>query len=425
METRAHSVACLSTPLIPPPLCRIDVSGQHEALVKSFVAQRESTTKETASSTAVAAADARPTTEEEPPCVPRPSGYVGDPSLIWSTCPYINLDGQRNPDLVQLNGAQNFVRMSRSALLNAITYGLTRDETFSRKAVDLIRAFFLDPRTGVRPEIKYGQVVRGPPGGTGKYAANDYSVGTFRGVIEWRYILVVVNAIVILRSAGCKAWSALDAAQMSKWATDYLHWLETSDVGIDAKSRKNNFVSFYYNQIVALYILLGKTDEASRQVNAYFTGPFLDQIDSKGDQPLESSRKRSLHYLAFGLQAMVANAKLADNLGLNMWTAKTGNGTTIQDGIDFALQRAYESLANSTGPPSQAILSELWEFAPTVSTALTVYGDHTDGRYKAYLANNTLTGDAEKIHTWRFFNLPCSFYSTPLKGHNVSSQTFT
>ncbi|UZJ56916.1 hypothetical protein CBS101457_006236 [Exobasidium rhododendri] len=368
------------------------------------------------------------TTSEQSSCIPRPAGWQDNPSLIWSTCPYIQRDGLRNPDLQNLQGPQNFVEMSKSVLYNAITFGLTRDEVFAQKAVQFIRTFFLDPTTGVRPDIRYGQIIRGPPKGTeGDDSTNNYQVGTFRGLIDWRYILEVVNAIVILRAAGSKSWSTLDAARMSKWASDYLHWLETAEIALKAKKAGNNFSSFYFNQVIALYILLGKVDEASKQVNDYFTGPFMQQIDADGNQPLESKRTRALHYVAFGLEGMIANAKLADNLGLNMWSARTGTGKTIRDAVDYALQSADQLKEDSSvdaDTTASAGFKDYAELAPHIAAALAAYGDYPDGRYQKYLKNDTLTMDAEQIRTWRFFNQPCSFYSSPSKGHYVSSQKF-
>jgi hypothetical protein len=310
--------------------------------------------------------------------------------------------------------------MSQSVLFNAITFGLTRDESFAQKAVQNIRAFFLDPTTGVRPDVKFGQIIRGPGDGSDGNQ-NDYSVGTFRGLIEWRYILLVVNSIVILRAASSKSWSTLDAARMSKWASDYLHWLETSELALKAKKAGNNYSSFYYNQVVALYILLGKTDDACRQVNEYFTGPFMQQIDAEGNQPLESKRTRSLHYVAFGLEAMIANAKLADNLGLNMWSAKTETGKGIRDAVDFALASVDQLDANSTVDDG---LTGYAELAPHIAATLAAYGDYPDGRYQKYLSDDSLTMDPGQSRTWRFMNLPCSFYSSPSKGHFTSSQKF-
>jgi hypothetical protein len=332
----------------------------------------------------------------------------------------VRKDGVANPDVQLLPCSKSWVNMTSSVLSNALAYGLTRDEFFAQKAVGFIRAYFLDPMTGVNPHLNYGQIVRGPSGG-GEKGQNDWSRGTFRGLIEWRHMVHVVNSIVILRACGSKAWSTLDATQMAKWANDYLHWLESSDIALRSRDNGNNMSSFYYNQVISLYILLGKTQEAANQANKYFTGPFMLQIDATGNQPLEGARTRPLHYLNFGLEAMIANAKLADSLGLNMWSAKTGNNTTIQDAADYILQMANE-MAQSGGRGAET--NDFADSAPHIAAVLTAYGDRQDGRYQAYLSNDSMTADSQEKRTWRLYNLPCSFYSSPSKGHTVSSQKF-
>lgn len=348
-----------------------------------------------------------------------PEGSQSDPTLIYKNCVYIRRDGVRNPDDDLLPCRETWIEISKAVLSNALAYGLTRDETFAQKAVTFIRTFFLDPRTGVLPNINYGQIIRGPPGASN--GQNDWSKGTFRGLIEWRHILNIVNSIVMIRACGSKSWSTLDAAQMSKWASDYLHWLETSDIALQTRDNKNNMASFYYNQVISLYIVLGKTEQASTQANEYFTNSFMGQIDQQGNQPLESTRTRSFHYLTFGLEAMMANAKLADNLGLNMWCAKTLKNTTIQDAVDYILNLANNNFINGN---SDTEVNDYSDFAAHVATTLTAYGDRPDGRYQKYLSNPQLTGDPNQLRSWRLYNLPCSFYSSPSKGHSVSSQKF-
>lgn len=355
-------------------------------------------------------------------CKPRPKGHESDPTLIYKNCVYLRRDGFRNPDVKTLKCATAMVQMTRAVSVNALAYGLTRDETFAQRAIHYIRVFFLDAMTGVLPHNNFGQIVRGPPG-AGVSGENDWSKGTFRGSIEWRYMLQVINAIVIIRACGSKSWSTLDAAQMSKWASDYLHWLETSSISLQAKNNGNNMSSFWYNQVIALYILLGKTEEAANQANAYFTGPFMQQIDSEGNQPLEATRVKSLHYLIFGLEGMMANAKLADNLGLNMWSARTSNGSTLQDAVDYIIKMVNDEISNNQ-KQAQIDTLEFADFSAHVAATLTAYGDRADGRYRKYLANDALTQDSKKQNTWHLYDLPCSFYSSPSKGHTVSSQSF-
>ena len=46
----------------------------------------------------------------------------------------------------------------------------------------------------------------------------------------------------------------------------------------------SNHGTFYYNQLVALQILVGELESAKASVRRYFGGQFLSQIDADGEQ---------------------------------------------------------------------------------------------------------------------------------------------
>lgn len=49
-------------------------------------------------------------------------------------------------------------------------------------------------------------------------------------------------------------------------------------------TRASNHGTFYYNQLASLQILVGDTDGAKKTLDEYFTGIYLGQISSNGDQ---------------------------------------------------------------------------------------------------------------------------------------------
>ncbi|UZJ56915.1 hypothetical protein CBS101457_006235 [Exobasidium rhododendri] len=346
-----------------------------------------------------------------------PKGWQDESRLIWTTCPYISIDGFSNPDIYRVKGPNSWLQMSLGAILQAVSYALTGDDRYAEQAVDLLHAFFLDQQTGVRPTFDFAQTVRGPPGGTGEYSENDFRIGTYRGVIDTRRILVVANAILILRKGGTKLWTHEYDVRMMDWARSFLQWLETSPIALKAKGMGNNISSYYYNQVISLNILLNDQQIAVELLQEYFNGPFLTQIDTNGLQTREAKRIRKLHYVSFALEGMIANAKIADHLGLNMWNAKTESGTTIRDAIDYAVKAGEELKASSRGDEGEGRY-DFAELAPHIATALAVYGDHPDHRYQNYLNNATLTMDKGGDRSWRFFNLPCNFKATPLMGNH-------
>lgn len=71
---------------------------------------------------------------------------------------------------------------------------------------------------------------------------------------------------------------------------------------------------------------------------------------------------------------MQTNAKLGDQLGLNLWTTKSKYGATIQTALDYTM---------ATGPKGE----DISDIFPHVAAVAAAYGD-PKGKYAAYLQKN-------------------------------------
>ncbi|KAK0553362.1 hypothetical protein OC846_002522 [Tilletia horrida] len=331
-----------------------------------------------------------------------PSRTAVAPTATWTTCPYKQRDGKLNPDVRGLNNTKDIVAMANSVFWNGVAFSLTNSTVNAERATSFIYEWFLDPRKGINPALPYGQVIRGPPGD---------QEGGYTGLIDWRMLIKVVNSIVIMRSRNSPSWNAVYAAAANDWATKYLNWLQTSQSGKDMLAKgANNHGTFFYNQVIALWILKGELQPAQKAVNTYFTGPFMKQIIASGEQPFEAARTRPFHYRCFNLEGLISNAKMADNLAMNMWSAKTEKGATIQTAVDYAM----------TLDPGDEDITEL---APHVAAVAAAYGDPT-GKYAKWLANDKNTGDPERKAGWRVYNDKMAFFSSPARGNTKSAQQF-
>ncbi|KAH8113005.1 alginate lyase-domain-containing protein [Phellopilus nigrolimitatus] len=282
-------------------------------------------------------------------------------TTAWTTCKYVTKDGQLNPDVRLLNGVIAIVDVTQSVLWNVVASVLAGTSDTAQTAVQFMQGFFLDDKTGMHPRVAYGQVIRGP----------GQQVGEFLGVIDLRGMVKIANAIQIMRAAGTSAWTSTLDAQMVAWTQQYVKWLQSSSIGQTALSAPNNHGSFATNQLAAMNILIQNQDDAAAALNAYFKKQFQDQIAASGEQPFEAVRTRPYHYRCFNLEAMITNAKLGDQLGLNFWTTKSKYGATIKDALDFTLRQN----------PGKEDVSDIF---PHVAAIAAAYGD-ADGKYAAFL----------------------------------------
>lgn len=141
--------------------------------------------------------------------------------LAWTTCPYVTRDGKLNPDVRQLHGVNAVNGVTQSVLYNALAYAFTKSESYSKNAASFIDTFFLDSKAGINPELSYGQVIRGP----------GIQQGQYLGILDFRGMVKVVNAIQLLKAAGSPDWTSVRDNNMNSWAEKYMNWLQTSSQG--------------------------------------------------------------------------------------------------------------------------------------------------------------------------------------------------
>lgn len=195
--------------------------------------------------------------------------------LAWTTCPYVARDGKVNPDRNQLHGLSQLNSFAQATIDNTLAFLLDHDQNLASKAAQFIDVFFLQSSTAMNPRLDWGQTVRGPS-----------QHGSYMGILDFRVLIKVVNAIQILRLSRSPYWSKDRDARMITWAQSYLDWLDSSELGKRPKRSANNHSTFYYGQVAALRILTLDEIGALNAVQTYFGGPFQEQIVSSGEQVL-------------------------------------------------------------------------------------------------------------------------------------------
>jgi hypothetical protein len=200
----------------------------------------------------------------------------------------------------------------------------------------------------------------------------------------------VAGAVLLLRAAKAEPWTTDVDNAFIGWLNEYIRWLETSPIALAEKASTNNHGSFYYTQLAALKVIVNDNEGAKKVVSDYFTSIYLNQIDAKGDQPLETARTRPYHYRAYNLAAMITTAKIGSYLGMNMWNTPSKAGTNIQSACDYAMTLT----AAASNEPDYAA-----ELYPQVAAVAAHYGDPT-GKYAKYLKDNDPTYINQAYFFW-------------------------
>lgn len=238
--------------------------------------------------------------------------------------PWIRKDGKINP----LTRGQNVDEPIKDKMMGnvkvlSLAYFFSGDIKYAEKTKELLQVWFVDAETKMNPNLNYAQGVPGSSEGRGF------------GIIEFAGIINIITAIEILELNNCLESNL--SYELKTWLTNYLKWLQTSELGLFEQSRKNNHGSLYDVQVVALLLFLDRTEEAKNVLESVIANRIDSQIEADGKQPHELQRTKSLTYSILNLSGLTKLAFLGQKDGVNVdiWNYKSSTGD---------IQKAYKYL---------------------------------------------------------------------------------
>jgi hypothetical protein len=236
--------------------------------------------------------------------------------------PYIRKDGVTNPDrLASDTDGGTMKRMHEAVGSLALAWRETRSERYATKAAALLRTWYLDPATRMKPNLDFGQSIPGRVDGRGT------------GIIDTVALIYLCEHLRWLETS--QSWKAGDGAGMKRWMTDYLTWLQTSKNGREEAAARNNHGTWYDAQVAALAIFTGQIELGRRTVEAAKAKRIAVQIAPDGSQPLELERTKALSYSTMNLRAFFELATLGDSLGVDLWRFETPDGRGIRKAMNY------------------------------------------------------------------------------------------
>ena len=280
--------------------------------------------------------DARRAMQQKPlsvvtKAVAPPSGdkhdYLSQAPYFWPDpkkpdgLPYINRDGERNPELDKITDHLAMDQMGVAVRALSLAYYFKDDEEYAAKATQLLRVWFLDPATRMNPHLEYAQFIPGVNTGRGI------------GLIETRGLVNVVDAIGLL--AGSKSWTSADQKGLETWFTTFLQWMQESRNGREENAKKNNHGTFYDVQAMSFALFVRRNDLAKEIAAAAKEKRIALQIEPDGRQPLELARTKSWSYSNMNLDGLIQLARLAENVGVDLWAYETKDGRSIRRAVEY------------------------------------------------------------------------------------------
>ncbi len=233
--------------------------------------------------------------------------------------PYKQRDGQINPEVHDFPDKENMPTLCENVYKLGIAFYYSNDETYAKKATELVKVWFLDTATKMNPNLNYAQAVKGR------------FEGRPEGVIDTRHFIYLLDGIQLLKNS--KSWTPQNDTNLKKWFSQFLGWLNTSKNGNGEMNAKNNHGVWFDAQSLAIAVYVDSTDLANKIVAR--AEQRLDvQMNNDGFFPLELARTTSLHYSAFIMNAFNIIAILSDKTSTNFWTAETASGKSYKKALD-------------------------------------------------------------------------------------------
>jgi hypothetical protein len=235
--------------------------------------------------------------------------------------PYIRKDGQINPERNLSKDRGQMVEMSSNVHLLALAYYFTQQEQYAKKAVELLKCWFIDTATRMNPNLNYGQYIPG---------IND---GRGIGIIETVGLTNIPDALAIMQQS--KHVTPVVITNVRQWFKQYTHWLVTSKNGKEERTQINNHGTYYDLQLADFALFIGDVALAKKVIKEQ-TIPRIDQqFTVDGAEPLELIRTKSWGYSTMNLVGWCKLAVLAEHVGIDLWDTKTMDGKGIRQVFEW------------------------------------------------------------------------------------------
>jgi hypothetical protein len=234
--------------------------------------------------------------------------------------PYIQRDGQSNPGM--FSDHRRCVMGLRDAVAAlGVAWKITGDSRYPAKAAELLRVFFLDPKTRMNPSLNYAQAIPGVSPGRGT------------GIIDTLHLIEVPPAIAAMEKS--PAFPPETLAGLKNWFRDYAQWMTDSKNGQDEAKAANNHAVAFYLQLAVFAKFTGdqpKLAECRRQFKEVFVAK---QMAADGGFPAELKRTKPYGYSIFQLDNMAALCQTLSSDDENLWIYTLPDGRGLRRAMEF------------------------------------------------------------------------------------------
>ena len=236
--------------------------------------------------------------------------------------PYINRDGKINPE----RATEAFDRTRLGEMANAVqalslAYYFTGKQKYADRAALVLKTWFVDPRTRMKPNLAFAQGV------PGRMSGRSF------GIIDSAELLPVVESIGLLGPS--RALSEGDMTVLRQWFGDLSTWMTDTEPGRTERAAANNHAIWYDLELAEFSLFAGKTELTRAVVSNFAEARIKPQFSKDGSLPQELKRTRSFHYSTWTMQATYDVAAIGECLGIDLWSWQDADGKGLKASTRF------------------------------------------------------------------------------------------
>lgn len=178
-------------------------------------------------------------------------------------------------------------------------------EQFAKRLVDNVQVFFLDKTTGMLPNLDYAQLIPGN---------KDIRV---EAMVEAPFLVKVCDAIILIKDS--KYYTPEFERGIKQWFADFLKWMTTSRLGLEAEKRILGNIGVIYELMLASFAAFTDNEEFLSKRYEKVKARLWREMAPNGSFPEELKRHKANMYSNKALQAWVQVAKVYNIRGFNLW----------------------------------------------------------------------------------------------------------
>lgn len=234
--------------------------------------------------------------------------------------PWISRDGHVNPGFYDYDNRK--LETLCHAVQRLILYSrVAGSEPHARRAGVLLRAWFIDEKTRMNPNLRYAQFIPG------------VCDGRAIGIIDTTSLIFLLDAVTHLEFN--PDWTPAHLSALQNWVAQYIDWLQRSQFGRQECAQHNNHGTWFDAQIVCFAVFCGKPEIARKQIEKFTRKRIVSQIEPDGSQPAELKRTLSLTYCTYNLLAYACIAKFARDPNSDLWQWRSPDGRNLLTALQW------------------------------------------------------------------------------------------